>query len=179
VKRLIKYLILGLTVSVCISVTYTLLLEPLIHKASLIRSDNLEFTTVVSKVENELRMKGLKFESADIYLTEMIDIPSAVGVTYFIPIEIASTKPWIEIKKSYFMNSSDEVREALILHEYGHYLGASHDSNIMKITISPFLSGFDTCPASVMHPSDSMVGCFKNHREYYYLELIDKVLEKK
>lgn len=177
-KKIIKYFILGLAVTLCVSISYTLFLEPLIRKASLVRENNLKFDTVVSKIENELRMRGVKFEPADIYLTEMLDLPSAVGVTYFIPVEVSFTKSWIEIKKSYFMNSSDEVQEALVLHEYGHYLGAEHDSTMMRIPISPFLSGYDTCPATVMHPSDSLAGCFNSHREYYYTELIQKILEK-
>ena len=177
-KKLSKYIIIGLLVGICITATHVLFLEPLIRRLSLVQNNNVEFDMVVSKVENELRMRGLQFDSAEVYLTEMVDFPSAVGITYTIPIEIGFTKSWIEIKKGYFNDSSDEIREALILHEYGHYLGANHDSAMRKFRQYSYFSGYESCPATVMHPTDSLMGCFNSHRQYYYDDLVKRVLEK-
>lgn len=68
---------------------------------------------------------------------------------------------------SYIVKSSDEVVEALILHEYGHHLGYLR-GEIHYDNISP-----DLCPVSVMHRSSDLEGCFYKNRDYYYNEVIE------
>ncbi len=126
-----------------------------------------ELSYAVSEVEENLRNMGLKFKNADVYLTELNFLPdTAVAVTR-LPFLL---NRWIEVRRSYFASAPVELREAVILHEYGHYLGLEHDSTY---GFSNQLDRF--CPSSIMHPSDEMRMCFLVHKNYYYLELVRKV----
>lgn len=119
---------------------------------------------IVSIVEKELKNRGLVFNPARIYLTDMRNMSNAVGVTITDP-QVYLGK-WIELRQSYYINAPDEIKEALVLHEYGHYLGLEHNNGM----------GSMFCPMSVMHYSHDMEGCFFRYREYYYNELAQEVL---
>lgn len=115
---------------------------------------------IFNRVERRLESRGVK----PVYTILVFDssmkgiVGRAIRVTPFLGYIIISTK--------HFAVSSDEVMEALILHEYAHVLGYNREDSVHY----SFRAGL--CPASVMHPSDDMEGCFYRFRNYYYSEVI-------
>lgn len=132
-----------------------------------------QLEVVVDIVESNLQAVGIKFNKAKVTIDDMIGLPNSfVGVTYPGPQFLS----FIKIRADYFMKAPMEIREALVLHEYGHYLGVlSHDDRYLPYVLP--IRFPNKCPTSVMHSYDDMSGCFFLMREYYYKELKNKILD--
>ena len=134
---------------------------------------------VTSIVEKRFTDAGIKFKKAKVSLGK---IPSGLaGVTIGIPYIFV----YIVLDEDYFYNASNEVREALVLHEYTHYLGVSKHTNgymndIEWIFKKTPLGGFylwRKCPISIMHESDEVNTCFYKYKEYYYKDAIKQIVD--
>lgn len=134
-------------------------------------------TQVTKTVEQQLRSRGLKFKNADVYLGT---IPKGLaGLTLGIP----NIYVYIVLNKEYFENASDEIREALVLHEYTHYLGfRSHVNKYMQK--AEFLKQtnelgtfylYRACPSSIMHESDEVSTCFNKYKDFYYKDAVELI----
>jgi hypothetical protein len=75
--------------------------------------------------------------------------------------KIGSIK-FVTVLKSHFDKAPTEEKYAIIVHELGHCaLGLPHKDGYFM----------DGCPISIMHPSDSMFGCFFKNQDYYFKEM--------
>jgi hypothetical protein len=135
---------------------------------SFLDNDKRILLPVKYKVENELISRGIVFTPTLVKLTNRFDSTLLVGLT-----TIGRVVPvaWIELNRKYFKAAPAEVKEALLLHEYGHYLGLNHSPDAYIFMNTLF------CPTSVMHPTDSMSLCFNANRDYYYSVLVKQVLD--
>lgn len=71
---------------------------------------------------------------------------------------------YVTLLKSHFEKAPTEEKYALLVHELGHcVLNLPHK-------IGYFIDG---CPYSIMHPTDSMFGCFFKNEEYYFKEMFN------
>lgn len=129
--------------------------------------DIAEILPISRIVEQELKSRGLKFTSPTIIMSDLAFHPDSYAVT-----KGAGLFKYIEVNKNDFKKMPHEIKEALILHEYGHYLGIWTHFNDRKR--NSYAQG---CPKSVMHESDMMQNCFYNYRNYYYNELVSRVID--
>ena len=126
-------------------------------------------TTVIwelNKRDIKLTRKKLIVQFFDQNNTEYRLLRGAVGFTYN-----GLSQDYILIERTYFKQSTDEVREALLLHEIGHALGLKHVWGFSNISQDGTI--FSYCPTSVMHPSDPIDNCFYRFRNYYYSQIVD------
>lgn len=124
-----------------------------------------ELLNTVKLVETGLRSEGLLFENANVSLSNMPDYPTEVaGVTRTRGVK------WIKLRRNYFINATSEVREALLLHEYGHYLGLDHDDDMFYDVVKNF-----ECPKTVMHSTNDLYYCFNLYRDSYYRDIANRV----
>lgn len=162
---------------ICIGLATSTSLFNAIVLNSPINKTNSDLEAIISTITNELSARGITLKRKDIIyrfytpsrITPKIGLSS---VAYFYPSIAGKT---IAIDRTNFDKSSQEVREALILHEIGHSFGVMHDDSwkwfgLGKGALITFQS--KSCAISVMHSEDDMSGCFWQFRKYYYDELV-------
>jgi hypothetical protein len=78
----------------------------------------------------------------------------------------ATNTKFVTILKKHFQEAPIEEKYSLVIHELGHcLLNLNHKDGYLP----------DGCPISIMHPSDTMFGCFFRKQDYYFKELFNKL----
>lgn len=165
---------------ICIGLATSTSLFNAIILNSPMNKTNPDLEKTLTTITNELALRGVTLKRKDIIyrfytpsrITPKIGVSS---VAYFYP---SLTGKTIAIDKQNYDKSSEDVREALLLHEIGHSFGVMHDDSwkwfgLGKGATLDFRS--KSCAISVMHSSDDMAGCFQSFRSYYYDELVVRI----
>lgn len=155
-RNLLSSLFLALLINVIIYGTLSIPSSKRIKDGSHVR-----LRSIFNIVETELMSRGVvpiyTFLEFDSSMRGSGDVARAAVISPFLG--------YIRVEPFKFLQSTEEVNEALILHEYAHVLGYRRDKKVHY----DLKAGF--CPASVMHSFDDMEGCFYRFRNYYYSEV--------
>jgi hypothetical protein len=128
-----------------------------VHKKSTVES---ELKTYVDYFEDAAKLYGVKVNMNNL----VVDFVDSYPIQNWVGLCQSGTgvSKFVTVKRAYFKSAPTEVKYTLIMHELGHcVLGRSHVEGYLQ----------NSCPKSLMHPSDNVFGCFFKNQDYYFREL--------